>query len=222
VFLHQTNCPLTHFRGILLGFAHGFILSREEASSKPGAVQQGKRIRATYKSRSKQGEVTERELSPQRLVLYKGNWYLDAMWHPADKERKKHPRDELRTFSVDRFLAVVPLEVPATQESEDDLDLELGSGYGLFSGKNIKLAKLKFSKESAPWVVDEQWHSKQKGKLLKEGAYLLEIPYAKDMELIMDILRHVPEVEVLGPPDLRKKVAAMLAAGLKKFSDDGA
>jgi hypothetical protein len=39
VLLHQTYRTLTHFGGILLGFAHGFILSSVGASAIPGAVQ---------------------------------------------------------------------------------------------------------------------------------------------------------------------------------------
>ncbi|MCW3698897.1 hypothetical protein, partial [Burkholderia cenocepacia] len=37
--LHQPHCALAHFRGILVCLLHGFILSRIEASSKPGAIQ---------------------------------------------------------------------------------------------------------------------------------------------------------------------------------------
>ena len=39
-----------------------------------------------------------------------------------------------------------------------------------------------------------------------EGRYLLELPYADDRELVLDILRHGGEVEVLAPLELRRKV----------------
>jgi predicted DNA-binding transcriptional regulator YafY len=35
---------------------------------------------------------------------------------------------------------------------------------------------------------------------------VLELPYADDRELILDILRHGGDVEVLAPPELRRKV----------------
>jgi predicted DNA-binding transcriptional regulator YafY len=66
-------------------------------------------------------------------------------------------------------------------------------------------------------VALEQWHPKQRGKLQKDGHYLLEMPYADDRELIMDILRHVPEVEVLEPAALRKKVVEKLRAALAEM-----
>ncbi|HNF90292.1 MAG TPA: WYL domain-containing protein, partial [Thiobacillaceae bacterium] len=62
-----------------------------------------------------------------------------------------------------------------------------------------------------------QWHPKQRGRLMRNGRYLLEVPYADDRELVMDILRHVPEVEVLAPKSLRDRVAAKLRAGLEKM-----
>ena len=48
------------------------------------------------------------------------------------------------------------------------------------------------------------------------GSYLLEIPYSDDRELVMDILKHGPEVEVLAPQKLRERVVEALreAAGL--------
>ena len=63
-------------------------------------------------------------------------------------------------------------------------------------------------KERARWVAQEHWHPKQKGTLEKDGSFVLELPYTDDRELIMDILKFGAEVEVLGPPLLKKRVKA--------------
>ena len=47
-----------------------------------------------------------------------------------------------------------------------------------------------------------------------DGSYLLELPYADPRELVMDILRHVPEVVVVAPPSLRDEVAKKLRAAV--------
>jgi len=78
---------------------------------------------------------------------------------------------------------------------ERQLDRVLGSGYGIFSGHQPSWARLRFSPERARGLTLEQWHPRQRGRLLNDGHYLLELPYSDDRELIMDILRHVPEVE---------------------------
>ena len=44
------------------------------------AVLGRSRLKLTYSNRTKD-EVTEREVSPQRLVHYRNNWYLDAWCH---------------------------------------------------------------------------------------------------------------------------------------------
>ena len=89
---------------------------------------------------------------------------------------------------------------------EKELDEVLGAGYGIFSGKDVKWAKLRFTPKQARWVAAERWHSKQKGSFEPDGSYLLEVPFSHPQELMMDILRHGAAVEVQAPVSLRKRV----------------
>jgi predicted DNA-binding transcriptional regulator YafY len=170
------------------------------------ALLRRKRLFITYRARGTK-QTTEREISPQRLVHYRENWYLDAWCHL---------RRELRSFAVDAILRAEILETAAKNLSEKTLDEVLGTGYGIFSGKKVQWAKLKFTAQRACWVAFEQWHPRQKSKFDSDGNYLLEIPYSDDRELVMDILKHGPEVEVLAPQKLRERVVEALreAAGL--------
>lgn len=160
------------------------------------ALLRRKRMVISYYARGK-GETTEREVSPQRLVHYRENWYLDAWCHL---------RDELRNFAVDSISRVEVLEKKARDVSRSSIDEVLGPGYGIFAGKDIEWAKLRFTPERARWVAHESWHPNQRGTLEKEGSYLLEIPYADDRELLMDILKFGADVEVVEPASLRKRV----------------
>lgn len=182
-------------------------LSLEHFAAIGSALLRRKRLFITYYAKSSD-ELSEREVSPQRLVHYRENWYLDAWCHL---------REGLRSFAVDGIRRAEILESHARDIPAKTLDAVLGSGYGIFSGQKIAWAKLRFSPERARWVALEQWHPKQRGRLLRNGRYLLEVPYADDRELVMDILRHVPEVEVLAPKSLRDRVAAKLRAGLEKM-----
>jgi hypothetical protein len=58
------------------------------------ALSQRRRLKLGYRSRSRD-QATERIVSPQRLVHYRDNWYLDAWCHM---------RDGLRIFALDRML----------------------------------------------------------------------------------------------------------------------
>ena len=80
------------------------------------------------------------------------------------------------------------------------------SGYGIFGGVANQVARLKFTPERARWVKREEWHPEQKSSDEPDGAYVLEFPYSDERELLGDILRHGPDVEVLAPASLKKIV----------------
>src|SRR5690606_3125412 len=114
-----------------------------------------KRLMMRYFARGN-GEESEREISPQRLVHYRENWYLDAWCHL---------RNDLRSFAVDSIRSVELIERPARNISDAKLDATLGPGYGIFSGHKLQQAKLRFTPERARWVALEHWHPKQKSRL---------------------------------------------------------
>lgn len=171
------------------------------------ALVQRKRLALTYAARGT-GEVSERVVSPLRLVHYRDNWYLDAWCHL---------RQGLRNFAVDAITEARLLHAPAKEVSDTKLDALFGPSYGIFSGKRISWARLRFSPERARWVASEQWHPQQEGTTQADGGYLLRIPYADHRELIMDILKHGAHCEVLGPPSLRRAVAQEVGKMREKY-----
>jgi predicted DNA-binding transcriptional regulator YafY len=172
-----------------------------------GAVLESRRLAFGYSARST-GEGEQREVSPQRLVHYRDNWYLDAFCHA---------RGALRTFSLDCMRAVRALDTEAHEVDADELDRLLTGSYGIFAGRPEHEAVLRFSPYAARWVAEEQWHPEQRGRMLDDGRYELVIPYADATELIMDICRHGPEVEVLAPAGLRQAVAERLRRAADRY-----
>jgi predicted DNA-binding transcriptional regulator YafY len=152
---------------------------------------------------------TEREVSPQRLIYYRDNWYLDSWCHL---------RDEVRSFAVDAIRHATLVDRRAKEVAKRELDGILGAGYGIFSGAQVEWAKLKFSPARARWVSAEQWHPDQKASFDRDGNYLLQVPYANPTELVMDILRHGASVEVLAPAALRSAVRAELDAARSRYA----
>ncbi len=171
-----------------------------------------KRLLLTYYVRSRD-ELTEREVSPQRLVHYRENWYLDAWCHV---------RKELRSFSVDAIRRAELLDLSARNVPDKTLDAVLGAGYGIFSGRRVEWARLRFTPQRARWVANEQWHPRQKGNVAPDGSYVLELPFSDYRELVMDILKFGSDVEVLAPNALRDKVAAEMRVALRRYEDSPA
>jgi len=155
-------------------------------------------------------ETLTRDVSPQRLVFYRDNWYLDAWCHL---------RQGLRTFSVDAIGSAVALGKRAREIKDETLDEHLGAGFGIFSGRASHTAVLRFSPLRARWVSREVWHPEQDGQYELDGAYVLKVPYADSRELIMDILKYGPDVQVLAPAVLREQVRVQLDQVRKLYRD---
>ena len=171
------------------------------------ATLQRRKLRLRYHGRERD-DITERTVSPQRIVHYRDNWYLDAWCERSNA---------LRMFSVDRVKNALETKDKAEDVAEQKLNEHYASSYGIFAGKANKTAVLRFTKERARWVADERWHPQQVGQYLTDGSYELRIPYRDDRELLMDILRHGPDVEVLSPMALRERVVEQLKSALARY-----
>jgi predicted DNA-binding transcriptional regulator YafY len=126
-----------------------------------------------------------------------------------------HTREDVRTFSLDAMRSAEPLADLARNIPDAKLDAAFTAGYGIFSGAHVQWVVLRFTPERARWVSREVWHPQQKGEFAEDGNYILQVPYSDDRELVMDILRHVPEVTVLQPAGLQVRIKDALEEGLK-------
>ncbi len=165
------------------------------------ALLNRRQIQITHFNR-RAGLSSNRVVSPQRLTFYRDNWYLDSWCHQ---------REAIRSFAVDAISEVQVLADGALELDELILDKELGSGYGIFSGAQVEWAELRFSPERSRWVAQEQWHPQQQSRFDADGHYYLSLPYSQEPELMMDILKHGADVEVLKPESLRQKIKSVIS-----------
>lgn len=167
-----------------------------------------RRIRIQHYNRER-NETAERLISPQQIVFYRDNWYVDAWCHL---------RKGIRSFSIDAITGAELTDDPARDMDKTVLKDHFEQGYGIFSGNKVQCARLRFAPARARWVANESWHPEQRSAFAKDGSYLLEVPYTDDRELIMDVLRHGDEVEVLRPAKLRKRIKEILESAAGKYS----
>jgi hypothetical protein len=119
-------------------------------------------LKITYYNRTR-NEETAREVSPQRLVYYRANWYLDAWCHL---------RNDIRSFGLDatREAEMVAgkvrgrVRLGARRRARERLRDFLGQ-------EKVQWATLRFIPHRARYVALEQWHSKQR-RPLGEGRHL--------------------------------------------------
>jgi len=164
-----------------------------------GAVLEGRKLGIQYHGRERD-RLSQRTVHPQRLLRYRDNWYLAAYCEEAAA---------LRLFSLDRVRHAEALPEPADPTDSADLDRFLSASFGIFSGNASAWAVLRFGPEASRRVADETWHPDQIGQWIGER-YEFQVPYSDPRELLMDILKYGPDVEVMAPNELRKMVAARL------------
>jgi proteasome accessory factor C len=163
------------------------------------------RVRFSYHGRQAD-KRTEREVSPWRMLNYRGNWYMEGHCHLANA---------LRIFSIDRATNLCLLDQTAQPDVRKERP-EL-SGYGLFASQARHKARLLFSPERARWVADESWHPEQRGQFRTDGSFELLVPYGDPRELLGEILRHGRHVEVIAPRSLRALVCGEVDAMIQRY-----
>ncbi|MEN9630936.1 MAG: hypothetical protein RJA10_4164 [Pseudomonadota bacterium] len=177
------------------------------------ALLQRKRLHMRYLTRGRR-EVGERDVSPQRLVHYRSTWYLDAWCHS---------RERLLRFALDAIESAQVLDTRAKEVATRQVQAEMDAGYGIYAGGTRRWAVLRFDAQAAPWASREQWHPEQQGRWLEaegRGAYELRVPYVDETEIVMDVMRQGPEVQVLEPASLRERVRQRHAAAAALYADD--
>jgi len=200
----KTKDIAKHIRILQAGKRAVIIKSFEAVAA---ATMERKRLKIIHFSRQ-DGKITEREVSPQRIVHYRDNWYLDAWCHL---------RNDLRSFSIDAISQAKILELDAKEVAPEFIEESLSSGYGIFAGITKGWAKLKFTPARSRWVTGESWHPLQRGATEADGSYSLEFPYSDERELIGDILRYGADVEVIEPKELRLNIKNALIHASKRY-----
>ncbi len=182
------------------------------------ALLQRRRLALRYFKRSNRS-ISEREVSPQRLVNHRNTWYLDAWCHASAG---------LRRFALDAVREAVMLETKAKSVPVRELEAALDAGYGIYGGggAKVKWATLVFDASAAQWVANEEWHPQQKSRWLGgavgEGGYELQVPYSDPTELAMDVLRHGDSVRVAGDKALVALIAERLRSAAAQYAGSSA
>jgi predicted DNA-binding transcriptional regulator YafY len=171
-------------------------------------VLHGKRCRIAYKSLS--SEIPEvREISPQTLLRYRDNWYVDAHCHS---------RGDLRTFALSRIESTEKLQSDAVTIDRSVLEQHYTSTYGIFNGSHQEIATINFTGIAAREIAHEEWHPAQKTAWINDTTLQLTIPYCDATELIMDILRWGDMAEVISPESLRTRLRQIFENGVRLYA----
>jgi predicted DNA-binding transcriptional regulator YafY len=192
------------------------ILIREGVST-PGtghletlnrAAQQFQRVQLVYRALSS-NRKTRRVVEPDYLFHQEGLWYLRAYCCL---------REEVRTFALDRIDALRVLEehfVPRLRSGNEELDLAFGS---FLDGEPVDVVLL-FDPKIGDYVRRRRWHPSQRERVLTDGRVEVRFRVNGLEGIGRWIYRWLPEVEVVGPAELRERMKADLKKALVKYEN---
>jgi len=171
------------------------------------ALLQGRLLTFSYHSPGAATEVS-RTVEPHHMVNYMGNWHLIAFCHL---------RKDWRDFLLGR-MNDCQMKNPEFQiRNREEWQPFLQNTFGIYQNRVNFDVVLRFSPDRSPWIKEEMWHEGQTDMFLEDGALVRTIPASHEVEIMMEILRHGAQVEVLKPDWLREKVRREIDAAAKNY-----
>lgn len=145
-----------------------------------------------------QKNPARRTVEPHHLLNYLGTWHLIAYCRL---------RRDWRDFVLPRMAELVVENDPFSHRPRADWEPLLTGTFGIFQNRDSFIVKLRFTPERSRLVSGQIWHPEQEIEQAADGSLLLTLPASHPAEILMSILGHGAEVEVLAPEWLRAQVA---------------
>lgn len=171
------------------------------------ALLQGKLLTFCYYSPTA-SNCTMRTVEPHHMVNYVGNWHLIAYCHL---------RKDWRDFVLGRMTQCNNEEASFNIRPKNEWESYLNNTFGIFQNRESFNVVLRFTPERSRWVKNEIWHEAQKMEIMDDGSLVLSIPVSHEAEIMMEILKHGSNVEVLEPEWIREKVIFETTATMKNY-----
>jgi predicted DNA-binding transcriptional regulator YafY len=138
-----------------------------------------------------------RTVDPYHLFNYMGTWHLIAYCHT---------KKDLRDFNLYRIMDLKLLDTSFEIRNNFHFKKYFDSAFGIYKGNMTRQVTLRFTPVKSRWVKGQLWHKDQKVKVLNDGSLELTFPVANYAEIMMEILKHGSNVEVIKPKSLRELI----------------
>ena len=166
------------------------------------AVDAAERVRITYWSASAEAS-SERDITPRRVFLDRGRWYVVA---------DDHRSGESRIFRIDRIEACSPTGV-----FDAPREVEAPTGDDWFADAALPIAQLHLQ-DSARWVIER--YPTRSVQPAPDGA-VVELTVTDPRWLRELLLRLGPSARVLQPAEWRQLGAEAARSLLERYEADG-
>jgi proteasome accessory factor B len=172
------------------------------------AVRRGEVLRVTYRRFGAERPKTY-DVEPVHLACLDGEWTLVG---------RLSGYSNLATLALSRVQRVKP-----TGRTAPRIDFDPGAYFAnrfqRFVGQDGAShdVVVRFSRTAAEGVLERRWHAEQKVSRGRDGTVTISFPAPTLFEVQRWVLQWGGEVEVLGPPELRRAVAAEARAMVRTY-----
>ncbi len=160
------------------------------------ALRLSRRLQVRYQTPGNPAQV--RELDPYHGVRFEGDWYLVAYCAL---------RQEIRTFSLARMMAVEMLADEFAIPADFDFRRLTGSHFGVHWSDALYEVRIWFAAEVAGYVLERRWRPSQKIEEQGDGSLVLSMTVNHLLELKRWVLSWGSAARVLAPEGFRADVA---------------
>ncbi len=171
------------------------------------AIVRRQPLEAIYISFHDTGQIRTR-LNPYWLLFNERAWYVIG-------RSSKH--QAVRTFKLGRFVALSPANGRFKIPHGLTLEKHLGNAWRMMRGNKTYQVHLKFSPLISPNAAEVNWHRTQKVSWDDDGCVHFRVTVDGLDEIVWWVLAYGPEVEVLDPPELRKRLTKMARRMLELY-----
>jgi predicted DNA-binding transcriptional regulator YafY len=184
--------------------------SRDTIRALNDAVQSRRTLSLRYRS-GHSGEQSERRIDPYKV------WYNAGALYVIGHD---HSKGAIRTFAVDRILALVETDLRFEPPDDFDFDAYTASSFGVVAEPATRV-RIRFDERWAAYVGEREWHASQKTTPLAGGGIELVLEVGAGQELLGWVLSFGSGAVVLEPESLREQVRSALEATLARYPRAG-
>ncbi len=170
-------------------------------------VLENKTVEMRYRT-GRTGEEATRRIDPYKVWYHAGALYVIGLDHRSG---------EIRTFSIDRILAIKATQDSFQVPNDFDFDAYTSSSFGVVADPAVPV-RIRFAADWASYVEERQWHASQVAERLPDGRLDLQMEVGATQELANWILSFGGGAEVLEPASLREEVLASLKAAIANYT----
>lgn len=170
------------------------------------AILETHSIDIIYHTQSRNVE-TKRTIDPYYLIPRDNQFYLIAYCHDAK---------DIRTFKLSRLLDVKETSL-VYSKNDFNIDEHFNQTWSIIQGNQSIDFKVRFHKNIARYIKEEELFVKPKLTEEKDGSLLFEVTLNDDTEFLQWLMKYGPNAEIIAPVSYRDKMKQTLNEWLEIY-----